>query len=115
MTVSGPDSEGLAQLYPAGPSAEEMAEQEAILAAEIAAGIFEPPPEDELSALLADPDCGPPEGWDAWLGDLASPVLEATLERERPTCCWGSPTACAGCRPRCRPCVPGGSTGPGPA
>jgi hypothetical protein len=57
-----------------------MAEQEAILAEEIAAGIVESPPEDESSVLLADPDCGPPEGPDAWLGDLASPVLDDVLD-----------------------------------
>ena len=67
-------------LYPAGPSAAEMAEQEAILAEEMAAGIFEPPPGDETDRLLVDPDCGPPEGADAWLGGLASPARDAILD-----------------------------------
>lgn len=80
MTVSGLDSAGPGGPYCAGPSAEEMAEQEATLAEEIAARTFEIPPEDKFSALLADPDCGPPEGPDAWLGDLASPVRAAILD-----------------------------------
>lgn len=69
-----------AGLHPAGPSPAEMAEQETILAEEIAAGIFEPPPGDELDRMLADPDCGPPEGAGAWLGSLASPARDAILD-----------------------------------
>jgi hypothetical protein len=57
-----------------------MAEQETILAEQIAAGIFEPPPGDELDRMLADPDCGPPEGAGAWLGSLASPARDAILD-----------------------------------
>jgi hypothetical protein len=69
-----------------------MAEQEAILAAEIAAGVFEPPPEDEFCGLLADPDCGPPEGADGWLGELASPARDAVLDARAAA---AAPEACA--------------------
>jgi hypothetical protein len=55
-----------------------MAEQEAILAEEIAAGFFEPLPGGSL--FLVDPDTGPPEGADAWLGALASPARDAILD-----------------------------------
>ena len=51
MTASNPDSAGQGDLYPPGPSADEMAEQEAILAEEIAAGVFQPPPGDEIDRM----------------------------------------------------------------
>ena len=68
---------------PDGPAAspgtpDEIAGLEATVADEIAAGVFGPPP-DELADLLPDPDCGPPVGADAWLGELASPVRDAVL------------------------------------
>ena len=78
MTAISPEQRGVAELDPAAPSAAVMAEQEAILAAEIAAGVFEPPPED--AGLLADPDTGPPQGADAWLAELASPARDALLD-----------------------------------
>jgi hypothetical protein len=55
-----------------------MAEQEAILAEELAVRTFELP-EDEFAGLWADPDCGPPGGADARLADLPIPVLEEVL------------------------------------
>lgn len=70
----------LAAADPEAPTAAEMAEQEAILAAELAVRVFEPPPEDQYASLLADPDTGPPEGADAWLGELASPARDALLD-----------------------------------
>jgi hypothetical protein len=54
-----------------------MAEQEAILAEHVAAGVFDHPPEDEFSRWLVDPDTGPPEGADAWPGELAAPGRDA--------------------------------------
>jgi hypothetical protein len=77
---AGPGREELAAPDPAEPSAAQMAEQEAILAAEIAAGIFEPPPGDVFAGLLADPDTGPPDGAGAWLAELASPARDAILD-----------------------------------
>ena len=80
MTASSADSAGWSDSYPAAPSEEEMAEQEAILAEEIAAGVFEPPPWDEIDRMVVDPDTGPPEGDDWWLGALATPARDAILD-----------------------------------
>ena len=95
MTASKPSPQGPArraptpfaveagwETGPAAPTEQEMAEQGAILAAEIAAGIYDQPPEDEFAALLADPDSGPPEGADAWLAELASPARDALLDAQ---------------------------------
>jgi len=69
----------LSDWEPDAPTEAEMAEQEAILAEELAVRTLEPP-EDELAGLWAPPDSGPPGGADAWLADLPIPVLEAILD-----------------------------------
>ncbi len=74
-----PSWDGPAGWDPGPPSEAVMAEQEAILAEEIATRVFESP-EDEFSRWLADPDTGPPDGADAGLGELASPVRDAILD-----------------------------------
>jgi Domain of unknown function (DUF222) len=76
MTLSRPGASWEDELDPAPPSAEQMAEQEAILADQIAAGWPGLPP-GELMDFRPDPDVGPPEGEHAWLGELPGRVLAA--------------------------------------
>src|SRR5438105_4982641 len=76
MTLSRPGASWEDELDPAPPSAEQMAEQEAILADQIAAGWPGLPP-GELMDFRPDPDSGPPGGEHAWLGELPGPVLAA--------------------------------------
>lgn len=66
-------AELLARVYPA--AAADWAALEAALAEEDAAldelwAAEEPPSDEELCGLVPDPDCGPPDGPDAWLADL---------------------------------------------
>ena len=76
MTLSRPGASWEDELDPAPPSAEQMAEQEAILADQIAAGWPGLPP-GELMDFRPDPDGGPPGGEHAWLGELPGRVLAA--------------------------------------
>lgn len=79
-SAAGPELAEATWFEPGPPTAEEMAEQEAILAEQIAVGLPELPP-DELSAFLPDPDTGPPVGRDEGrLAELPSPVLETLLD-----------------------------------
>jgi Domain of unknown function (DUF222) len=94
MTVS-PGTSWEDQFDPAPPTAEQMAEQEAILADQIAAGWPGLPP-GELMDFRPDPDAGPPGGEDAWVGALAGPVppeVSAGLPAEE------AATRAAGARP----------------
>lgn len=45
-----------------------------------AAGGLEAPPVEELYGLVPDPDCGPPDGVEAWLADLPGPLLFEYLD-----------------------------------
>jgi hypothetical protein len=74
MTVSRPGTSWEDQFDPAPPTAEQMAEQAAILADQIAAGWPGLPP-GELMDFRPDPDTGPPGSEHAWLGGLPGPVL----------------------------------------
>jgi hypothetical protein len=78
MTVSRPGTPWEDGFDPGPPTAEQMAEQEAILADQIAAGWPGLPP-GELMDCRSDPDTGPPGGEHAWLGELPGPVLAEVL------------------------------------
>ncbi|MDR3031888.1 MAG: hypothetical protein LBV78_02035, partial [Kitasatospora sp.] len=58
-----------------------MAEQEAILADQVAAG-WPPVPPGELMDFRPDPDAGPPGGEHAWMGELPGPVLAEVLAEQ---------------------------------
>src|SRR5215472_13506952 len=73
MTVSRPGTSWEDQFDPAPPTAEQMAEQESILADQIAAGWPGLPP-GELMDFRPDPDTGPHRGEHAWLGGLPGSV-----------------------------------------
>jgi hypothetical protein len=81
MTVSPAGTPWEDGFDPGPPTAEQMAEQEAILADQIAAGWPWLPP-GELMDFRPDPDAGPPEGEHAWLGELPSPVLAEVLAKQ---------------------------------
>jgi hypothetical protein len=76
------------------PTARAATRQDAELAAELetlealeAAGDWGPPATEELCGLDPDPDCGPPDGADAWLADLPSELLaEYLAATEDPPC-----------------------------
>ena len=72
MTVSRPGPWREDGFDPAPPTAEQMAEQEAILADQLAAGWPGPPP-GELVDFCPDPDTGLPEDDHAALGELPEP------------------------------------------
>src|SRR5215831_20362812 len=71
------------------PTARAASRQDAELAAELAAleaagdwgppADWEPPATEELCGPDPDPDCGPPDGIDAWLADLPSDLLAEYL------------------------------------
>jgi len=88
MTVSRPGTPWEDEFDPGPPTAEQMAEQEAILAEQeavladrIAAGGPALPP-GELMDFRPDPDAGPPGGEHAWLGELPGPVLAKVLAEQ---------------------------------
>jgi hypothetical protein len=81
MTVHRPGTSWEDQFDAPPPTAEQMAEQEAILADQLAAGWPELPP-GELMDFRPDPDAGPPEGAYAWLGESPGPVLAEALAEE---------------------------------
>lgn len=81
MTVSPAGTPWEDGFDPGPPTAEQMAEQEAILADQIAAGWPGLPPGD-LIDFRPDPDAGPPEGEHAWLGELPGPVLAEVLAEQ---------------------------------
>src|ERR1700735_1923451 len=84
MTVSRPGPWREDGFDPAPPTAKQMAEQEAILADQLAAGWPGPPP-GELVDFCPDPDTGLPEGDHAALGELPAPAeMPTQMPTERP-------------------------------
>src|SRR5215469_5023647 len=81
MTASRPGTSWEDGFDPAPPTAEQMAEQEAILADQIAAGWPGPPP-GELMDFRPGTDPGPPGGEPAWLGELPGPVPAGVLAEQ---------------------------------
>src|SRR5205809_3068327 len=71
------------------PTVRAASRQDTELAAELAAleaaadwgppADWAPPATEELCGLAPDPDCGPPDGIDAWLADLPSELLAEYL------------------------------------
>jgi hypothetical protein len=81
MTIGRPGTPWEDEFDPGPPTAEQMAEQEAILADQVAAGGPALPP-GELMDFRPDPDAGPPGGEHAWLGELPGPVLAEVLAEQ---------------------------------